>query len=175
MAYLLTADIGGTTARFGLVPQGELRPQAVRIMYTADSPSLDVALHRFLSEAGATGQADLLGAVIAWAGHIGPGPLRLTNGPWVLDRAALGAALGIADVAVINKAASLLQTPLSLLAVVVTHDGVDVVVLTGGTSTAAQMLAAKPTIELATSLRHKLNPGPRHSDEVGRLLLVRRR
>lgn len=106
MGYLLAADIGGTTARFGLVPEGALRPHAVRIMYTADSPSPEAAALQFLREIGAVGDGTepvrLVGAVIAWAGHIGPGPLGLTNGPWTLDRPAFGASLGINDVVVIN-------------------------------------------------------------------------
>jgi len=99
MAYLLTADIGGTNARFGLVPRGELRPRTARIMYTADSPTPQAAARQFLDEAG---NAELIGAVIAWAGHIGAGPLKLTNGPWVLDRAAFATELGIDDITVIN-------------------------------------------------------------------------
>ncbi len=99
MEFLLTADIGGTTARFGLVPKGALRPEAVRIALTADNPSPEAAARQFLAE---TGDVKLLGAVIAWAGHISPGPLKLTNGPWILDRASFGASLGIDDVIVIN-------------------------------------------------------------------------
>jgi glucokinase len=99
MEYLLTADIGGTNARFGLVPRGELRPEAARAMYTADSPSPQAAARQFLDEAG---DVDLIGAVIAWAGRIGSGALRLTNGPWVLDRAAFATQLGIDDITVIN-------------------------------------------------------------------------
>jgi hypothetical protein len=68
-SYLLTADIGGTNARFGLVPKGELRPAGRRIMYTADSPSPEAAARQFLAEMG---DVKLIGAVIAWAGHIGP-------------------------------------------------------------------------------------------------------
>ena len=99
MAYLLTADIGGTNARFGLVPRGGLRPEIVRVMYTGDSASPQAAARRFLDEAG---NLELIGAVIAWAGHIGAGPLKLTNGPWVLDQTAFAAELGIADITVIN-------------------------------------------------------------------------
>ena len=99
MAYLLTADIGGTNARFGLAPRGELRPETIRIMHTADSPSPQAAARQFLDGAG---EVELIGAVIAWAGHIGDGPLRLTNGPWVFDRAAFAAELGIDDLTVIN-------------------------------------------------------------------------
>jgi glucokinase len=99
MEYLLTADIGGTNARFGLVPRGELRPRTARVMYTADSPSPEAAARQFLDKAG---DVQIIGAVIAWAGHIGAGPLRLTNGPWVLDRAAFAAELGIDDITVIN-------------------------------------------------------------------------
>jgi glucokinase len=43
-----------------------------------------------------------MGAVIAWAGHIGPGPIGLTNGPWVLDRSRFGAEIDIDDITVIN-------------------------------------------------------------------------
>jgi glucokinase len=52
MAYLLTADIGGTNARFGLVPRGELRPQVARVKYTADSPSPEAAARQFLDRSG---------------------------------------------------------------------------------------------------------------------------
>jgi glucokinase len=99
MAFLLTADIGGTTARFGLARHGELRPQAVKFMLTAESPSPQAAAKQFLAEMGAE---KLIGAVIAWAGHIGPGPIRLTNGPWVLDRTRFSAELGIKNLVVIN-------------------------------------------------------------------------
>jgi glucokinase len=99
MEYLLTADIGGTNARFGLVPRGELRPHAARIMPTAESPSPEAAARQFLAEMG---EVKLLGAVIAWAGLIGPGPIELTNGKWVLDRSSFAASLGIDDIVVIN-------------------------------------------------------------------------
>jgi glucokinase len=99
MTYLLTADIGGTNARFGLVPRGKLRPEAIRVMYTTDSPSPQAAARRFLDEAG---HVELIGAVVAWAGHIGAGPLKLTNGPWILDRSAFAAEVGIDDIMVIN-------------------------------------------------------------------------
>jgi glucokinase len=121
MTLLLTADIGGTTARFGLVRQGELRPHAVRIMYTADSPSPEAAAQQFLSEMGAV---KLDGAVIAWAGLIGPGPIRLTNGPWALDRAVFGAKLGIEDVTVINDFEAVAQA--------IAHLGPDDLVQVGG-------------------------------------------
>jgi glucokinase len=126
MAFLLTADIGGTAARFGLVRQGELRPHVVRAMYTADSPSPQAALRQFMSEMGAGmgGEVKLIGAVIAWAGHIGQGPLRLTNGPWVLDRASLGTELGIDDIVVIND--------FEAVAEAIAHLGADDLVQVGG-------------------------------------------
>jgi glucokinase len=123
MSYLLTADIGGTTARFGLVRQGELRPQAVRITYTADSPSPEAAARKFLAEMGG---GELTGAVIAWAGHIGPGPIGLTNGPWILDRAGFGSSLGIDDIVVIND--------FEAVAEAIVHLGADDLVQVGGSS-----------------------------------------
>jgi glucokinase len=121
MAFLLTADIGGTTARFGLVRSGELRPHAARISLTADSPSLETAASQFLAEMGG---AKLIGAVIAWAGLIGPGPLKLTNGPWVLDRDKLGAILGVDDIVVIND--------FEAVAHAIPHLGADDLVQVGG-------------------------------------------
>ncbi len=125
MSLLLTADVGGTTARFGLVHQGELRPHAVRIMYTADSPSIEAAALQFMAEVGGgSGPSKLTGAVIAWAGLIGPGQIRLTNGPWVLDRANLAAALAIDDVLVIND--------FEAVAHAIAHLGADELVQVGG-------------------------------------------
>lgn len=99
MEFLLTADVGGTRARFGLVPAGALKPSMVRISGTRDDPSFEAAAKRFLAEAGG---ARLSGAVIAWAGPIVPGPLRLTNGPWTFHREAFGSSIGAPEVVVIN-------------------------------------------------------------------------
>jgi glucokinase len=131
MAYLLTADIGGTNARFGLVPRGELHPRTARIMYTADSPSPQAAARRFLDEAG---NVELIGAVIAWAGHVGAGPLKLTNGPWVLDRAVFAAELGIDDLRVIND--------FEAVALAIDHLGPGDVVQVGGNAPAPRGVRA---------------------------------
>lgn len=118
---MLTADIGGTNARFGLVAAGELRPRVVRVLPTAASPSPEAAAMQFLAELG---KVEIDRAVIAWAGPIGPGILHLTNGPWSLDRTRFATALGVGGVRLVND--------FEAVAHAIAHLGPDDLVQVGG-------------------------------------------
>ncbi|MDK3019166.1 glucokinase [Pseudodonghicola flavimaris] len=86
----LLADVGGTNTRVALWQGGRLiQPQ--RFANDAAAGLLPL-LASYLHEAGAP---PLSAAALAIAGPVGPGPLRLTNRDWVIDRAALIAALGL--------------------------------------------------------------------------------
>lgn len=93
----LLADIGGTNARFAL--GGEAAPEPPIRIAVAEHPSALGAIHdavrRLAPRVGVSGVA------IAAAGPVEGGRVRLTNAPWTIDAAEIGAALGV-PVRVVN-------------------------------------------------------------------------
>lgn len=104
----LVADIGGTHARLGLVTSGELRPRLVRHFDLADHAGVDRAVAAFLaSVARQHGWQTLPGrACIAVACAVDGDVVRLTNGPWSIERRALVKQLGGAPVELVNDFAA---------------------------------------------------------------------
>lgn len=95
----LLADIGGTHARFALL-KGEAIGEPVSVMLD-DHPGIVEAIACFLGK-GPPPE----GAVLAVAGPDEGNRITLTNRGWVVDGAAIGAALGIARVRVVNDFAA---------------------------------------------------------------------
>lgn len=95
----LVADIGGTNARFALAQGGEIRPDSVRVLATADYASLEAALSDYLRSNG--GRA-ISRACLAVAGPVQGQEVRLTNHPWQLQRQALVQTFAWSEVRVIN-------------------------------------------------------------------------
>ena len=99
---IVTADIGGTHARFALaeVDGGRVvrlgEPFTVR---TAEHASLQTAWEAFAVHAG-TPLPHAAG--IAVAGPVGGDVLKLTNNPWVIRPALFEARLGLANVKLVN-------------------------------------------------------------------------
>lgn len=100
MACLL-ADIGGTNARFGLLPEaGEV--QDIAHFAVADFDSAESAMRHYLERSGTRPE----GAVLAVAATVSGGRARLTNGTWSFDAARLAAALGLRWVELVNDFAA---------------------------------------------------------------------
>jgi glucokinase len=95
----LLADIGGTNARFAL-SDGEV-PADPHSLALDGVPGIAEAIAQFLG-----GRAPPEAAVLAVAGPVQDNSVRLTNRGWVVDGAAIGRALGIRRVTVVNDFAA---------------------------------------------------------------------
>jgi glucokinase len=111
----LLADVGGTQIRFALARGPHAAPELVRVLRTADHPSLTRAAQVYLAQVQAatagTGSAAPegtlapLSAALAVATPVEAareGPVRLTNTDFVIDGADLMASLGIAALWIVN-------------------------------------------------------------------------
>jgi glucokinase len=93
----LLGDIGGTNARFALSADGRAGP--VQDFAVANFPHIIGAIREFLKQRPG---AKPRGGVLAGAGPVYANRIALTNSPWVIDGAELGAALDLPFVQVIN-------------------------------------------------------------------------
>jgi glucokinase len=170
---VLLGDIGGTNARFALLsgPQGtvELLPRAL----TAATPSPVEAIAAAL--AAATGAAPR-SAIIAVATRVDSPCIRLTNAHWTVDAAAIGAALGLERVVLVND-----YTPVAASAVALSAERGDLVPLGGdpapaegarvvlgpgtGLGAGALVPVENRLAILATEAGH-IEFGPMHPDEA---------
>ncbi|GIX31993.1 MAG: glucokinase [Porticoccaceae bacterium] len=102
--WLLVADIGGTNARFAAFElggaEGGGRLGEPVLLAVRDHPTLEAALAAFLARAARP--QPLLGACLAVAAPVEGPVVRLVNGPWVVDRAAVSRALGGVPVHLVN-------------------------------------------------------------------------
>ena len=106
---VLVADIGGTNARFALANRSasgiDIAPPV--IFKTADHPSFDAALQRFLE---VSGRPPLSGVAACAAGPVdgetSSARIDLTNCPWEVSVAALARATGIASPILVNDFAA---------------------------------------------------------------------
>lgn len=97
---VLLADIGGTNARFALL-EGASHAPPVNLLLDA-FPGIEAAITAFLG-----GRPAPASAVLAVAGPVQGNRVTLTNRGWVVDGAAIAAALGIREVRVVNDFAAL--------------------------------------------------------------------
>ncbi len=97
---LLVADVGGTNARFGWVERAGAPLTGVETLLCADFPRPQDAVLAYLNayQHGARPKR----VAIAIASVISPGPIKVTNSHWVLDRAEFARAVGITHVDVYN-------------------------------------------------------------------------
>ena len=96
---LLTGDIGGTNTRlavYDLATDGFV-DGASQTYPSADFPSLEAILERFRKQYG-----DAEAGCFAVAGPVRGGRSEITNLPWIVDAAAIGAAFGWSRVALLN-------------------------------------------------------------------------
>jgi glucokinase len=99
----LVADIGGTHARFGLSLAPGLTVTDVRVMRCVNHAFLHEAAHAYLDGLAGAGRAQRpRRACFAIAGPVTGEPVRMTNHPWVIARAQVSAALGLAELTLLN-------------------------------------------------------------------------
>ena len=95
----MVVDIGGTNARFALVPAGSLEPQDEKTVQCAEFASLEHAARRYLQDRGnpVVREAALDVAVDPIGDFI-----KLTNGPWGFSIEQTRRALGLDRLQVVN-------------------------------------------------------------------------
>ncbi len=99
---LVSADIGGTNARFAVAEVAGGKVVALGapvVLRAADYTGLAAAWAAF---GAALGEPLPRHAAIALAGPVTGGPVRFVNSPWVVDPAGLGAELGLERFLVLN-------------------------------------------------------------------------
>ena len=143
----LLADIGGTNARFALLHGGRIG--APLVLPVAGFATVEAALAEALSRLAPAGGVGV--AVLALAGPVLEEPVRLTNAPWAVSRAALAARFGFARVVLVND--------FEVLAHALPHlAAADLVAIGGGTAAPdAPMLVLGPGTGLGAAA---LIPGP---------------
>lgn len=95
----LVSDIGGTNARFALVPAGSLQPRQERNLLCADFPGPVEAVRHYLASCGAPAVRE---AAFDVATGITGDFVQLTNGPWGFSVEQTRRALGLEHLYVIN-------------------------------------------------------------------------
>ncbi len=95
---VLLADIGGTNARFAVLADGTVG--MIAHMAVSGYGNFREALSAYLGSLPEAGR--LRAAILAVAGIVQNGRCALTNNPWVIDAAELGATCGFSTVRLIN-------------------------------------------------------------------------
>jgi glucokinase len=100
---LLAGDIGGTKTLLGLFAPGPDRPAPIEVgeFVTLAYDGLEPMVREFLGARG-TATRHLGGACFGVAGAVTEQVARLTNVPWLVDRASLQEAFGVQRVRVLN-------------------------------------------------------------------------
>jgi len=80
--YSLVGDIGGTNARFALVEQGDVHPQAIEVLRCGDYDNIDSAVTDYLARVGVS---EVSGACFAVASPVRDTQIRMTNNHWRFD------------------------------------------------------------------------------------------
>lgn len=95
----LVGDIGGTYARFAVVTVERPEPVFLGRIETGARPTPEAAMADLLRKVGAV---RCRSAVLGCAGPLSASGIRLTNGPWEIDAARIGNALGLDRVVLVN-------------------------------------------------------------------------
>ncbi len=98
-SFHLVGDIGGTNARFALVPEGSGEPQQEVTVRCAEFDGLEQAIRRYLADRGNPNVTD---AALDVATGITGDFVQLTNGPWGFSIEQTRQALGLERLMVIN-------------------------------------------------------------------------
>ncbi|AHI29349.1 glucokinase [Marinobacter similis] len=97
--YSLVGDIGGTNARFALVKQGDVRPQAIEVLRCGDYDNIDSAVTDYLARVGVSEVSE---ACFAVASPVRDTQIRMTNNHWRFDTEEVRAQFGWRAFKVIN-------------------------------------------------------------------------
>lgn len=96
---ILIGDIGGTNARFAIVPDETGAVLEFPTVQTKDFETIDAAIEQTVLSASTVRPAS---AVIAVAGPVNGDEIPLTNCPWVIRPRGMIARLGLSDVVILN-------------------------------------------------------------------------
>ena len=96
---ILIGDIGGTNARFAVVPAPEAETVFVPTVPTADHATIDDAIRTAILEGTSLRPRS---TVLAVAGPVDGDEIALTNCPWVVKPKGMFDTVGISDVIVLN-------------------------------------------------------------------------
>ena len=102
MRRIVTADIGGTHARFALASIADgtiVALDEVVTLKTGDFASFRTAYEEFARRSGGALPNEL---AMAFAGPVGGETLKLTNNPWVIQPGSLGSDLGVERHLILN-------------------------------------------------------------------------
>lgn len=99
----MIADLGGTNLRVARIVEKGAPTEIVSKIRVADCAGLDDALAAAVDAAGAPPPQT---AIVAFAGPLGSGPMRLTNHPWDIDPRRLRRRLDLADLILVNDFAA---------------------------------------------------------------------
>ncbi len=102
MRQIVSADIGGTHARFALASIADGKVVALDdpvTLKTGDHASFRTAWDEFARHRDGDLPREL---AMAFAGPVGGDMLKLTNNPWVIQRALIGADLGVERYLILN-------------------------------------------------------------------------
>ena len=97
---LLVADIGGTYARFGWISHAGAPLTDVELLLCADHPRPQDAVLDYLTQF--QGGVRPARTAVAIASAVSPGPIKVTNSHWVLERRAFAQHIGTRSVDVFN-------------------------------------------------------------------------
>ncbi|WP_226610605.1 glucokinase [Marinobacter nauticus] len=97
--YSLVGDIGGTNARFALVGQGSIEPEAIEVLHCRDYENLDQAVVTYLKRVGV---ASVRQACLAVASPLRGTRVTMTNNHWRFDIEAVRQVFGWSAFKVIN-------------------------------------------------------------------------
>jgi glucokinase len=112
MTSVLLADIGGSTSRFAVCAPGG-RPDRLLLVDNETVSGPEAAIRRYLGETGQSPQA----AVLAVAGPVGGGEIKLTNRDWQFSLDQVRSRFGFARIHAINDFEAVAH------ALAVLHDG----------------------------------------------------
>lgn len=96
---VLIGDIGGTNARFAIVPEPGAPWISQKRLLTASTPTPIEAIRETLASGAAPAPRS---AMIALANRVDSLSVRLTNAPWTVDALAIGRAFGLERVTLVN-------------------------------------------------------------------------
>ncbi|MCJ2032833.1 glucokinase [Methylobacterium sp. J-068] len=101
---VLVGDIGGTNARFALVPEAGAEPVLLSREETAGHPDPSAAIRASLDRASTEtgGGPAPRSAILAVAARVDGPAVRLTNADWVIEGARIGRDFGLSRAVVVN-------------------------------------------------------------------------
>jgi glucokinase len=97
---VLAGDIGGTNSRLALFDEGKTSFE--RTYPSAEYPSLEAVVRRFLGDAAGAGKTKPDRACLAVPGPVDEGTARITNLPWFADQRKVATETGIRKVTLVN-------------------------------------------------------------------------